>query len=135
MNQLILALLTAAALPAHAADLSIRVDGVAGDQGQILVAVFDSAEHFPVKPLRAVAVPAHADSVQVQLTGLPAGDYAFVVYHDANGNGKLDRNAMGMPTEDYAFSNNAIGKRGAPAFADARIALPEAGASTSVNLR
>jgi uncharacterized protein (DUF2141 family) len=42
---------------------------------------------------------------------------------------------VGMPTEDYAFSNNAVGKRGAPRYEDARIALPAAGAVATVNLR
>jgi uncharacterized protein (DUF2141 family) len=47
----------------------------------------------------------------------------------------MDRNMVGMPTEDYAFSNNAMGKRGAPRFEDARIVLPEIGATATVNLR
>ena len=71
----------------------------------------------------------------IEVAGLQAGDYAFALYHDANGNGKLDRNPVGMPTEDYAFSNNAMGKRGAPRFDDARVSLPADGAATSVSLR
>ncbi|MHA4871477.1 DUF2141 domain-containing protein [Duganella sp. PWIR1] len=132
---LLAAVLAAAALPAFAADLTINVAGVSGADGQIMVAVYNSAETFPSKPVRGLAVPARDGAVQVKLSGLPAGDYAFAIYHDANNNGKLDRNPVGMPTEDYAFSNNAVGKRGAPRFEDARIALPADGASTSVNLR
>jgi uncharacterized protein (DUF2141 family) len=128
------ALIAAAALPAGAADLTIAIEGVASADGQLLVALYDDAGAFPGKPLRAIAVPAAAGLVRVQVKDLPAGDYAFAVYHDANGNGKLDRNVVGMPTEDYAFSNNALGKRGPPAFADARIALPDAGATSSVSL-
>jgi uncharacterized protein (DUF2141 family) len=56
--------------------------------------------------MRAVVAPAHNGGT-AHGSRLPAGDYAFAVYHDANGNGKLDRNGVGMPTEDYAFSNNA----------------------------
>ncbi|MRW89628.1 DUF2141 domain-containing protein [Duganella sp. FT80W] len=138
MTKLIIAaLFTAlftAALPAFAADLTIQVDGVASDQGQVMVAVFNSADTFPSKALRAVTVPARSGKVQLRIDGLPAGEYALAVYHDANGNGKLDRNLMGMPTEDYGFSNNALGKRGAPSYADARIVLPDGGATTSVNL-
>jgi uncharacterized protein (DUF2141 family) len=132
---LLAAVLSAAALPAFAADLTINVAGVSGAGGQVMVAVYNSAETFPAKPVRGLAVPAQDGAVQVKLSGLPAGDYALAIYHDANGNGKLDRNPVGMPTEDYAFSNNAVGKRGAPRFEDARIALPADGASTNVNLR
>jgi uncharacterized protein (DUF2141 family) len=35
---------------------------------------------------------------------LPAGEYAFVVYHDLNSNGTLDANLFGYPTEPLAFS-------------------------------
>lgn len=135
MSRLMFALLLAAAAPSFAADLSISIDGVASADGQVMVAVFNSADTFLATPVRSAAVPAREGSVQLQVTGLPAGDYALAVYHDANGNGQLDRNPVGMPTEDYAFSNNAFGKRGAPSFKDARIALPADGASTRVNLR
>lgn len=135
MSRLILAVLLAAALPSYAADLTIRVEGVANAQGELKVAVFNSADTFLTKPLRGAAAPAQAGTVELTVSDLPAGDYALAVYHDENNNGKMDRNAMGMPTEDYAFSNNAMGKRGAPRYEDARIVLPAAGATATINLR
>jgi uncharacterized protein (DUF2141 family) len=130
-----LACIAAAALPAGAADLTIAIDGVASADGKVMVALYDGSGPFPGKPTRALAVAATAGTVQVLVKGLPAGDYAFAVYHDANNNDKLDRNAVGMPTEDYAFSNNALGKQGPPSFADARFAVPDSGATVSVSLR
>jgi len=124
-----------AAAPAVAADLKIAVTGVSSADGTIMVALYNSAETFQQKPLRATAVQAVAGTTQVEFKDLPAGDYAFSLYHDANGNGKMDTNLVGIPTEDYAFSNNALGKRGAPQFAAARFALPAAGAVQSVSLR
>jgi len=136
MSRILVAVLVAAAmLPACAADLTITVQGVASADGQVMIALYDSADSFLGRPLRAVAAPATQGDVQVQVKDLAAGEYAFAIYHDANGNGKLDRNAAGMPIEDYGFSNNALGKRGAPAFEDARVLLPVAGAATSVSLR
>ena len=135
MSRLILAVLLAAALPSHAADLTIRVEGVANAQGDVKVAVFNSAATFLAKPVRGAAAPAQEGTVQLTVSGLPAGEYALAVYHDENSNGQMDRNAMGMPTEDYAFSNNAMGKRGAPRYEEARTPLPEAGAATTINLR
>jgi uncharacterized protein (DUF2141 family) len=35
---------------------------------------------------------------------LPHDEYAFVVYHDINSNGKLDVNLIGYPKEPFAFS-------------------------------
>jgi uncharacterized protein (DUF2141 family) len=120
---------------ASAADLTIAVDGVASADGKVMVAMYNSADAFRGKPYRALMAPATAGTVTLKFTELPAGDYAFAVYHDANGNGKLDMNAVGMPVEDYAFSNNAMGKRAAPSYEDARFQLPAGGATASVSLR
>jgi len=139
MSKLIVALFTAtlvaAALPAGAAELTIAIQDVASAEGQIMVALYNGDDAFRSKPLRALSVPAAAGVMQVRIKDLPAGDYAFAIYHDANGNGKLDRNPLGMPSEDYAFSNNAAGKRGPPEFEQARISLPAGGATSAINLR
>ncbi|SEN79534.1 Uncharacterized conserved protein, DUF2141 family [Duganella sp. CF517] len=124
-----------AAAGAGAADLTITVEGVASADGRVMVALYNSAGTFRGKPYLARMTPASAGAVTLELKELPAGDYAFAVYHDANGNGKLDLNALGMPVEDYAFSNNAMGNRGAPAYEDARFQVPAGGAAVNVNLR
>jgi uncharacterized protein (DUF2141 family) len=129
------ACIAAAILPAGAADLTVAVDGVASADGMLMVALYDNGGPFPGKPLRALALPAAAGTMQVRVKDLTPGDYALAIYHDANGNGKMDRNAVGMPTEDYAFSNNALGKRGPPSFEEARFAVPDAGAAVTVSLR
>jgi len=128
-------LLSAAGASASAADLTITVEGVASADGQLMVAVYNSAETFRGKPFRARMAPASPGAVTVEVKDLPVGDYAFAVYHDANRNGKLDLNAVGMPVEDYAFSNNAMGNRGAPGYEQARFQVPAGGAAVSVNLR
>lgn len=128
-------LAAAAIVPARAADLAITVDGVASADGRLLVALFDSAETFRRKPVRAVAVPAAAGTVKIDIKDLAPGDYAFVLYHDANANNTLDMNAVGIPIEDFVFSNNAMGQGSAPGFDAARLTLPAAGLSTTVSLR
>lgn len=49
---------------------------------------------------------------------LKPGKYAVAVYHDENGNRKLDRNFTGIPREEYGFSNDARGVMSAPDFKD-----------------
>jgi uncharacterized protein (DUF2141 family) len=71
----------------------------------------------------------------VQFKDLASGDYAVAVYHDANGNGRLDRNRMGMPVEMSGFSNDAQGFMGPPSFDAARLALPAEGRGLTINLR
>ena len=45
--------------------------------------------------------------------------YAIRMYHDVNDNGELDTNLMGIPSEPFAFSNNAQGRFGPAAWDDA----------------
>lgn len=124
-----------ATTPAGAADLKIAVSGVSSADGTIMVALYNSAETFQQKPFRATAAQAVAGTTQIEFKDLPAGDYAFSLYHDANGNGKMDANLVGIPTEDYAFSNNAMGKFGPPKYEAARFVLPAVGAVQNVSLR
>jgi uncharacterized protein (DUF2141 family) len=119
---------------AHAADLTIQIDAIRSAEGSVSVSLFGSADAFLKTPLQLVRVKAEKGSLTVQLKDLAPGDYAFSVYHDANDNGKLDRNALGIPLEDYAASNNAIGNMGPPAYADARFALPAGGLDMRVKL-
>jgi len=132
---LALALATATAASAHAGDLSITVEGVKNDQGQIMVALYDSADGFLKRVVKAGAAPAANGSTKVVVKDVPAGAYGFALFHDANGNGKMDKNMMGIPSEDYAFSNNALGNMGPPSFEQARFTVPAAGAAVTVSLR
>lgn len=124
-----------AASQASAADLIIHVDDVKAAGGRIEVALYSSAGSFLKTVAGAAATAASHGPNTVVLKDLPAGEYAFAVFHDANSNGKLDRNLVGIPTEDYAFSNNALGRMGPPSFDQARFTLHAAGATLRVSLR
>ncbi len=120
---------------AGAADLTIQVDDVKAATGTIMVAVFNSEGTFLRAPAKGGGAPAAPNGTTVVIKDLPEGDYAFAVYHDANANGKMDKNLLGIPTEDYAFSNNALGKMGPPSYASAKFTLPAAGASVRVSVK
>lgn len=119
---------------ACAADLLIEVTDVKSAEGKVMVALFD-AQGFLKRPVKAASAPAVQGTNKVVLTDVPEGEYAFAVYHDANDNGKMDKNMIGIPTEDYGFSNNALGKMGPPSFDSARFALTAAGATARVSLK
>ncbi|MET0267931.1 MAG: DUF2141 domain-containing protein [Duganella sp.] len=125
---------------AQAADLTVEVTGLTnpnaqGTKGQVLVAVYNRAEDFLKKPMRATAAANNGGAVRVVVADLPPGDYALSVFLDANGNGKLDTNPIGMPLEPYGFSNDASGNYGPPSFKAATVQLPAGGALTTVTLR
>ena len=139
MNMLLkTALCTAAILAANlagAAELTIHIDDVKAANGKLMLALYSSASSFLKKPDNATGAPAAMSGNTLVFKDLPEGEYAFAVYHDANSNGKMDSNLMGIPTEDYAFSNNAMGKMGPPSYDDAKFALPAAGATVRVSLK
>jgi uncharacterized protein (DUF2141 family) len=120
---------------AGAADLTIEVRDVKTDKGPLMVALYDSAGTFLKQPSSVLAAPASGATVSMVFKDVAPGDYAFAAFQDANRNGVLDKNPLGLPTEEYAISNNAMGHMGPPAFDAAKVALPAAGASTSITLR
>jgi uncharacterized protein (DUF2141 family) len=48
-----------------------------------------------------------------------------LLFHDANENGELDTNFLGLPKEAYAFSNNAKVTFGPPKFEKAMFEFKE----------
>ena len=54
---------------------------------------------------------------------LKKGIYAISLFIDSNDNKKLDKNLIGIPTEQYGFSNNAMGFLGKPSFKNASFEL------------
>ena len=54
---------------------------------------------------------------------LAYGQYAIAVYHDKNKNGLLDTNMLGIPLEEYGFSNNARGRFGPASWSQAKFTV------------
>lgn len=127
--------LALAAPLAHGADLVIHVANVKSANGQVMVALYDQAGTFLERPARVTKAPADTAGTTLVFRDLAPGDYGFSVFHDANDNGRLDTNPMGIPTEPIAFSNDAQGRMGPPAFDAVKLAVPAAGLATTVSLR
>jgi uncharacterized protein (DUF2141 family) len=106
---------------AHALDLSIEVTGARSTKGFVTGAIYAEAGWLKT-PLRGERVEV-GDKVVLVFRNLVPGTYALALFHDENGNGKLDSNALGLPTEHYGFSRDAQGVMGPPKFADAALQL------------
>jgi uncharacterized protein (DUF2141 family) len=70
----------------------------------------------------------------VVFSNLEPGRYAAVVFHDKNGNGKLDKNFLGVPVEPYGFSNDAEGFLSAPSFEAAAVTLGDVDRAIRITL-
>ena len=120
---------------AQAGDLTVSITNVRTDQGTLLVSVTNTEAGWnnQEKPVAAAKVAATGKDSVLHFN-LPAGSYAVQVMHDENGNGKLDANFMGIPTEGYGFSNNPQVMRKA-SFSEAKFDLGDAPSSIVINLR
>ena len=120
------------------ADLpSVRVvvSGLSPATGTVEVSLFDSAESFMVEPhLQQSGTAGEDGSFETEFVSLPDGEYAVVVVHDANDNGKLDRGFLGFGGEGYGFSNNAQSWFGWPDFEDVKIMVDQPATLVEINL-
>ncbi len=111
---------------AGTATLVVDVEGLKDDAGQVHAALHATADGYPTRPetaLRQADVPILAGRARVVFEGLAPGGYAVAVYHDENGNGRLDSGFLGIPTEGLGASNDAKGFMGPPSFEKARVEL------------
>jgi len=132
-----LGLLTASNSPALAddAELVLTVSSITNHQGTLMVAVFDSEEAWNGgAPVAGARIDVNTYTASASLGTLPLGDYAIRLFHDVNGNGELDTNLMGIPSEPFAFSNNARGSFGPASWTDAVFELTTDSAAHTVRL-
>jgi uncharacterized protein (DUF2141 family) len=111
--------------PAALVELTVRVQGLKNDRGQVAVALFASASGFPQREhaFRGQLSRIERGRAQVQFRALPPGTYSVAVLHDENENKKMDFNFLGMPLEGYGFSNDASALFGPPSFERAAFRL------------
>lgn len=111
--------------PAPDAELSV-VLSPRNQRGALACALYASPRGFPGEIRFAQArerkrIP--RSGANCTFAGLPPGTYAVAVVHDENGNGKLDTNFLGMPTEGWGATNNVKPLMSAPSFADSKVTL------------
>ena len=106
-------------------EVSATVTGLRSSKGRVLACLTARPKAFPDcardPAARAVNVAAGA-SVELRFGEVPAGRYAISLFHDENGNGRLDRRLL-MPREGFGFSRDAPVRFGPPSFAAAAFAV------------
>jgi uncharacterized protein (DUF2141 family) len=108
---------------AFSADLIIKVEGLKSTKGNVLLALFDSANGFPDdynKAIENITVKA-SKNTQAQIKNLESGEYAIAIFHDKNSDSQLNTNILGIPKEGFGFSNNPKIRFGPPKFEKAKV--------------
>lgn len=135
-----IALLTAALLaaaPAAATNLTVVFTVTDAPTGQIMLSLYDNEAGHDAggKPVRAAAVPVKDGKAIAQFDGLAPGRYAIKSFHDIDGDGKMGMTPFGMPTEPFAFSNNAQPQGGPAPWSATSFIVDGDSATTSITIR
>ncbi len=110
--------------PNEGGALDIELTGLRSTKGVVRICLVRDPGDFPDcrEGKGALKRTLPAGNPRIRLEGLPMGDYAIAVIHDANGNAKLDT-VLGIPREGFGFSRNPAIRFGPPRYADARFTL------------
>jgi len=118
-------------------ELQVTFSNLKEAKGSLYVAVYDQEGKFLKTGQmlsNKIAPITQTGSMKLSLGNFPAGKYAVSCFQDLNGNGALDTNWAGIPTEPYGFSNNARPKFRAPHWAEAAFDLNSGGSTISIRL-
>ena len=107
--------------------LTIKIENIEVLEGDIRIGVFNTSENFLKQGLTfknyIIAVKNTTETIIID--DLPKGEYAFLLYHDKNADGKMNRNLLGIPKEPFGFSNNVKPKFAKPTFEECEFFLEE----------
>lgn len=107
--------------------LTIKIDNIEILEGNIRIGIFNTSETFLKQGLtfRNYIIAVKNKTETIIIDDLPKGEYAFMLYHDKNADGTLNRNFIGIPKEPFGFSNNVKPTVAKPTFEDCKFLLDE----------
>ena len=117
--------------------LIVNINGFPSSEGFAMVALHDSKESYKGEAAAAIAktqIKVIDQKAQAIFGNMAYGGYGVSIFHDKNANGKMDKNAMGIPKEAYGFSNNAKGFFGKPDYKKVVFQLNSAEKQIAINL-
>ena len=102
--------------------LIVKFQGFDNNKGELGASIVNNSRYFLKnyrKSVRFTRSQIKGREATWVIDNLPFGNYAISSYHDENNNKKYDRNALGIPVEDYGFSNNVRVRFSVPEYEDA----------------
>ena len=120
---------------AQAAKIDVALTDARVATGQFQIALVDADGYDgKARPLAGRMLAPEGETTRLVFDDIAPGRYAVMVTHDENGNGKLDTNIVGMPTEGYGFSNNPRVMR-KPTFEEAAFDVADGDVTLDIAIR
>jgi uncharacterized protein (DUF2141 family) len=118
-----------------ATTLRVEVASFRNAKGTLNCRLFTDAASFPDgEGVRTVRARIDGTQAACVFEGLAPGAYAVAAVHDENGNVRLDRNFLGIPSEGYGVSNNRTYAMASPKWDESRLTM-EAGEALVLRIR
>jgi len=116
--------------------LTIKIKGLKSNSGTVKVALCNSLDNYNdhKAPFMGFNLPIINNQAEITISDLPVGFYAVKAFHDKNNNNHLDTNFLGIPVEDYGFSNNASGIFGPPSWNRAKLMIKDGYPEIIINM-
>jgi len=114
----------------------VNIHGMRSQQGQVCFSLFNNSRGFPSqgdRALQARCVAVSQAKPVLTFRGLQPGSYAVAAFHDVNGDGTLNRNGLGIPTEGFGFSRNPVVRTGPPKFGETVVVV--AGSTRTIQVQ
>jgi len=116
-------------------NITVTLGGIKDVQGIVTAGLYNSEDGYKNGgSVRGAKVEVKADTVTINYSNLPEGEYAIKLFHDVNGDGEMATNLFGIPTEPFAFSNNAVGKMGPAKWKDAKFTISGSNTAHAITL-
>jgi len=118
--------------------LTVRIEGLRSNKGQVVMALFDSTgqKRFPNKKQAIIwkTLPIGIDSTWTLFDSLSTGKYAIMALHDEDSNGDLTKNRLGLPKEGIGFCQTKKAGFAPPNWKDAHFTLHQADTTIYVTI-
>ena len=118
------------------AELTVSVAGLRDHKGNLLFCLTRrTAQYLDCdKDPGAVHGSVAASVGTLDFQHVAPGEWALLMIHDSNMNGKLDKR-FGIPREGFGFSRNPAIKFGAPSADDVRFEIPAGESHQQIKIR
>jgi uncharacterized protein (DUF2141 family) len=85
--------------------LTINTSNYNNDKGKAVLLLFRKDDKIPLNPFKTITTEIKNKKAIFEIQNLAFDDYAIIILHDENSDGKIDH-SMGLPSEQLGYSNN-----------------------------
>jgi uncharacterized protein (DUF2141 family) len=125
-----------AAVDTEVGKLTVVPVGLEKNAGSVMVNLASSEADFEsgTVAFRSAIVKVENKQAVAVFEDVPYGEYAIKIFHDEDGDEKLDTNFVGFPKEKFGFSNDALGRFGPPSYEQARFRFEATEATIEIEM-